>query len=98
MWLLLCATVFLTASGVVGARQWLYGWHREDLRRQGHAALLHGGLTLLLVLYALTLSVPTWPLAVISALTFVLGLLIIKRDPPRELSRAHLRTSTILAR
>lgn len=100
MWLLLCATALLTLSGLSSARHWLYGWHREDPRRQLEAALQHGGLTLLLCLYGLSFGVQGLPLnlSVISLFSLMLGVLVIKRAPPRELSRHHLRTSTILER
>lgn len=100
MWLLLCATALLTLSGLSCARHWLYGWHREDSRRQLEAAVQHGGLTLLLCLYSLSFGVDGLPLAlsIISLFAVMLGVLLIKRAPPRELSRHHLRTSTILTR
>ena len=100
MWLLLLGTLLLLASGTSCARQWLYGWHREDARRRSHALLAHLGLTLLLCLYALIPGHggPVLSLALVGVLTLPLGMLLVLRDPPRELSRGHLRTRTILER
>ena len=100
MWLLLPGTLLLLVSGTSCARQWLYGWHREDARRRSHALLIHVGLTLLLCLYALIPSHGSLVLSLglVGVLTRPLGLLLVMRDPPRELSQGHLRTRSILER
>ena len=100
MWLLLTGTILLLLSGRECARQWLYGWHREDARRRNHALLLHIGLTLLLCLYALIPghSGPVLSLGLVGVLALPFGMLLVMRDPPREFSRGHLRTRSILQR
>ena len=100
MWLLLTGTILLLLSGTGCARQWLYGWHREDPQRRTHALLLHVGLTLLLCLYALIpgQTGAVLSLGLVGVLALPLGLLLVLRDPPRELSRGHLQTRAILER
>ncbi|AXG99248.1 hypothetical protein DVJ83_08895 [Deinococcus wulumuqiensis] len=100
MWLLLTGTIVLLLSGRACAWQWLYGWHREDPQRRTHALLIHIGLTLLLCLYALIPghSGPVLSLGLVGVLALPFGMLLVLRDPPRELSPGHLRTHSILQR
>lgn len=99
MWFLVCAAAVLIPSGLTSVRQWLYGWHREKPLSRLRAAGLHLGLTVLLCLVS---KLAGWgsPAAVLllSACAGALGFLVIKRNPPRELSRAHIPTSDILER
>lgn len=98
MWLLLLATLTLTFSGFQSGRQFMYGLHREDGRRQLDALLIHLCLSVLFALYSFILGVDTLPttMLLIGGLTLTLGLLLIKRDPPHELSQSFVPTSSIL--
>lgn len=99
MWFLACAAALLVVSGLFSARQWLYGWHRENPLSRLRAAGLHLGLTGALCLVCELLG---WgnsaAVLLLSVCAGALGFLVVKRNPPRELSRAHIPTSDILKR
>ncbi len=98
--LILCLLSAL-ASGVRCGRLLTVAQHQGVRRKVPEITLLHGGVTLLTVLYGLFMHAGllwTAIMLVSSALGLTLGQWWTQKNPPRELSVSQLRTDAILER